>query len=94
MAEKPPEGELSRPPDERDLVDLARELNRLGALYIVIGGVAINRLGFIRATEDVDLLIDRSKQNQALVKRALEILPDKAIRELGTRIFRSGWWSG
>lgn len=36
---------------------LARELNRLGARFVVIGGVAMHRLGFIRATDDLDLLI-------------------------------------
>lgn len=46
--------ELTRPPDDHDLVFLAKELNRLGAKYVVIGGVAINRLGFVRATEDLD----------------------------------------
>lgn len=50
---------------------------------MVIGGFAINRLGLVRATEDIDLLIARDRANQALVKRALEILPDRAIRELG-----------
>ncbi|MDD3179547.1 MAG: hypothetical protein PHQ04_04265 [Opitutaceae bacterium] len=62
---------------------MARELNRLGARYLVIGGVAINRLGFVRATEDIDLLIARDLANQQLVKQALEILPDKAVKELG-----------
>ena len=76
------ESNLTRIPDENDLVSLARELNRLGVAYVVIGGFAINRLGFVRATEDIDLLIARDKANQALVKKALEILPDKAIREL------------
>jgi len=37
----------------------------------------------VRATEDIDLLIARDRANQALVKQALEILPDRAIRELG-----------
>jgi len=83
MAKDPPKEELTRPPDDHDLVELARELNRLEARYVVIGGVAINRLGFIRATEDLDLLIERSRKNQILVKTALEVLPDKAIRELG-----------
>ncbi len=82
MATAPPSG-LTRPPDDHDLVALARELNRLGARYVVIGGVAMNRLGFIRATEDLDLLIARDRENQTLVRRALEILPDKAVRELG-----------
>jgi len=35
------------------------------------------------ATEDIDLLIARDRANQALVKQALEVLPDRAIRELG-----------
>lgn len=75
-------GNLTRPPDENDLVSLARELNRLGARYAVIGGVAINRLGFVRATQDIDLLIARDMANQRLVRQALDILPDKAVREL------------
>ena len=78
--EKPEE--LTRPPDDRDVAALARELNRLGARYVVIGGVAINRLGFVRATDDLDLLIARDLANQRLVRKALEILPDKAVREL------------
>ena len=64
MEETPPANELTRPPDDRDLAALARELNRLGARYVVIGGVAINRLGFIRATDDLDLLVARDQANQ------------------------------
>lgn len=81
--DREPEPGLTRVPDENDLVKLARELNRLGVAYVVIGGFAINRLGLVRATDDLDLLIARDAANQALVKQALEILPDKAIRELG-----------
>jgi hypothetical protein len=78
-----PEREVTRVPTDADLVSLARELNRLGVAYVVVGGFAINRLGFVRATEDIDLLIARDQANQALVKLALAILPDGAIRELG-----------
>jgi hypothetical protein len=81
--EPEPEREVTRVPTDADLVSLARELNRLGVAYVVIGGFAINRLGFVRATEDIDLLVARDKANQSLVKKALEILPDRAIRELG-----------
>lgn len=81
--EPEPEREVTRVPTDADLVSLARELNRLGVAYVVIGGFAINRLGFVRATEDIDLLIARDRVNQALVKQALQILPDGAIRELG-----------
>ena len=40
------------------------------------------RLGLARATEGIDLLIDSSADNISRVRRALEILPDKAIREM------------
>jgi hypothetical protein len=75
--------ELTRPPRKEDLVKLCEELNRLGAKYIVIGGLAMNNLGLVRTTEDVDLLIDSSPENQRKVREALLILPDQAIRELG-----------
>lgn len=74
--------QLTRVPTQSDLVKVAREFNRLGVAYVVVGGFAINRLGFVRATDDLDLLIGRDKANQALVKQALDILPDKAAREL------------
>jgi hypothetical protein len=81
--DRSPEDEVTRPPEERDLLVLARELNRFGVRYVVIGGLAINRLGYVRATDDIDLLIARDRANQQRVKQALEILPDKAVRELG-----------
>ena len=62
------ENELTRVPDENDLVTIARELNRLGVAYVVVGGFAINRLGFVRATDDLDLLIARDQANRALVR--------------------------
>jgi len=81
--EPEPSREVTRVPTDTDLVSLARELNRLGVAYVVVGGFAINRLGFVRATEDIDLLIARDRANQTLVKQALEILPDRAISQLG-----------
>jgi len=77
------EREVTRVPTDADLVSLARELNRLGVAYVVVGGFAINRLGFVRATEDIDLLVARDLTNQTLVKKALETLPDRAIKEFG-----------
>ena len=41
-----------------DLVSLCRSLNREGARYVVIGGMAMIQAGFVRATEDIDLLVD------------------------------------
>ena len=33
--------DITRPPRKEDLVKLCEELNRLGASYIIIGGLAI-----------------------------------------------------
>src|SRR4029450_12793770 len=72
----------SRPPTLEDLLHLCSELNRVGSKYIVIGGMAIIRLGFVRATEAIDLLVDSSPENQELVRQALMTLPDQAVREM------------
>jgi len=57
-----------------DLLLLCRQLNHGGAKYIVIGGMAIIRLGFTRATEDIDLLVDSSPENQLTeVPRRIEL---------------------
>ena len=61
---------------------ICRELNRLGARYVVIGGFAIIHHGFPRLTYDIDLLIETTPENEARVIEALLILPDKAAREL------------
>jgi predicted nucleotidyltransferase len=71
-----------REPFAEDLVDLCRRLNDLGAAYVVVGGFAIRATGYDRRTMDVDLLIDTSPDNEARVFKALESLPDKAVREL------------
>lgn len=77
------DGELtSRAPTQEDFVTLCARLNELKARYIVIGGFAIITSGYPRSTMDVDLLIDTSLENEALVYLALEILPDQAVKEL------------
>ena len=71
-----------RTPEQNDLVRLCAALNAQSASYIVVGGMAIIQQGFLRATEDIDLLLETSRQNQARVLKALEILPDQAVREM------------
>jgi hypothetical protein len=80
--------ENAHPPESRvpliaDLVNICRALNASGAKYIVVGGFAVIQHGFLRSTGDIDLLIEESAENQAKTKASLEILPDKAVRELG-----------
>ena len=72
-----------RAPEVEDLVKICRRLNELGAQYLVVGGFAIIQAGFPRATMDIDLLVESSLENQARVRTGLEILPQKAIMELG-----------
>lgn len=72
-----------RIPQEDDLVALCRALNTCGARYLIVGGFAVIHHGYLRATEDIDLLLAGDLDNQARVKKALETLPDKAILELG-----------
>ena len=62
----------SREPSVEDLLDLCRELNAQGALYLVVGGFAIGAAGYPRRTGDVDLLMDSNLENEARVYKALE----------------------
>ena len=79
----PEESDLvCRPPKEGDLVALCRRLNELEARYLVCGGFAIIQAGYPRFTGDIDLLVEASSANEAKVFTALEILHDKAVKEL------------
>lgn len=73
---------LPRTPEEDDLVKLCAALNDQGALYLVVGGMAMNQQGMLRATEDVGLLLESSRDNQERVLKALEVMPDKAVLEV------------
>ena len=72
----------ARPAGLPDLVALCQSLNREAARYVVIGGMAVIQAGFVRATEDIDLLVDTSPDNVARIRRALIGLPDAAIRDM------------
>ncbi len=74
-----------RPPVQRDVESLCRELNQRGARYVVIGGFAIISAGLMRLTADVDLLVAADAENEAKVFSALSTLPDNAAARIGTR---------
>ena len=71
-----------RDPTLTDLVALCRELNARKARYLVCGGFAIRAAGYMRHTQDIDVLMDASVENEAKVFTALEIFPDKAVLQL------------
>jgi len=56
-------------------------LNRAKARYLVIGGIACILHGYARATEDIDILIERTEANVARVLKALGALGYGFARE-------------
>ena len=75
--------ELTRVPTRADLVRIADELNRHGAKYLVLGGMAMMEWGLRRSTMDIDLLIETSAENVCSVRESLsKALPEKAAEEL------------
>ncbi len=76
------QGPQSRPPEIEDLVNLCRRLNEAEAKYIVVGGMAIIQNGYLRATQDIDLLVDSSEDNFYKIREGMLGLPDQAIKEV------------
>lgn len=72
----------ARPPTVEDLVNLCSSLNKAAAKYVVIGGMAVIQSGFVRATADIDLLVDASPENQEKIRSALMELPDQAVKDV------------
>ena len=59
------------------------ELNRAGVDYVVVGAVALNVHGLLRATEDLDLFIRPDPNNVDGLKRALhEVWDDPEIEQI------------
>lgn len=56
---------------EFDAVAIIRALNEHGVAYIVVGGFAVAAWGVIRATDDLDIVIDQSWDNAARLAEAL-----------------------
>lgn len=72
----------ARPPRLSDLVALCPRLNEEGARYVIVGGMAIIQAGFVRATKDVDLLVEASAENITCLRHALLSPPDRAVEEM------------
>ena len=69
-------GQYSRIPTIEDLVTLCRNLNECLVDYVIVGGFAVIRHGYIRATGDIDLLVENSPENIERIRQALAYLPD------------------
>lgn len=75
-------GETTRPATWDDVKTLAALLDAEGTRWALIGGYAVAAHGFVRFSEDVDILVDPSPANARCWIAALAKLPDGATREL------------
>lgn len=74
--------EYTRPATWEDVKEVAKYLNEAGAEYALIGGYAIAAHGFVRFSEDIDILVEPSPDNARRWIEALSRLPDGACAEL------------
>lgn len=71
---------------EFDLHALLEALNEFAVRFVVIGGVAVGAHGYVRGTEDLDLVPDPDPENLARLTEALEEL-DTTLPTVGDRPF-------
>jgi len=64
------------------LLRLLARLGEEGVEYVLVGGQAVRLNGFLRATEDIDLLVRASRENGERIKRALSFLASSQDIEL------------
>lgn len=61
--------------DEDQLLRLLKRFEEEGVRYVLVGGQAVRLNGFLRMTEDIDVLLPSSRENGEKVIRALDFLP-------------------
>lgn len=66
------------PEQDFDPVAILATLNRHGVRYVVVGGFAVAAHGVVRATEDLDLVVERAWENAARLADALKELEARA----------------
>ncbi|HEY6145951.1 MAG TPA: hypothetical protein VIV13_06725 [Solirubrobacterales bacterium] len=71
---------------EFDLHALLEALDKQGVRFVVIGGVAVGAHGYVRGTEDLDLVPDPDPENLARLTQALGTL-DSTLPTVGDRPF-------
>jgi hypothetical protein len=69
--------EAAKTPDDLFL-KLLRRFQDEGVEYMLVGGQAVRLNGFVRATEDVDVLLKPGRSNGEKTIRALSFLPSSA----------------
>lgn len=69
-----------------DLRGLLEALNEAGVSFVVIGGVAVGAHGYVRGTEDLDVVPDPDPENLARLTEVLRKL-DSTLPTVGERPF-------
>lgn len=69
-------------PNDSRLLTVCRLLNASGVRYVVIGGFALALHGAVRATKDIDILIEPTIENARRALEALQQLTFGIAREL------------
>lgn len=57
--------------------EILREFQKQGVKYVLVGGMALNMLGSMRSTADMDILVEMSDQN---LKKVIKILTKNGYR--------------
>ena len=71
--------------DLKEVVRILASLEKEQVEYVVIGGVAMNLHGLIRATEDLDFFVRPTTENIERLRRALRaVYDDPSIDEIST----------
>lgn len=60
---------------EDPLLTLLARFSNEGVEYVLIGGQAVRLNGYLRATEDIDVLVRPTRSNGEKIMRALNFLP-------------------
>jgi hypothetical protein len=74
--------DVTRPATWDDVKLVARCLDASGSQWALIGGYAIAAHGYVRLSEDIDILVEPSPENARRWISALAALPDGASKEL------------
>ena len=57
--------------------EILREFQKQKVKYVLVGGMALNILGSMRSTADMDILVEMSDQN---LKKVIKILTENGYR--------------
>jgi hypothetical protein len=64
----------------RDMTDFVRLLEKHGVPYAIVGGVAVNYYGYVRTTQDIDVLVLPSRDN---AKKIIAVLKEFGFGGVG-----------